>query len=535
MPYKTVEEAQKKIHGLKDLPHKRQRQWMHVFNSCMKAGKHDEGICIAQAWSVAERDYQKDLEKKNAKVAKELFMSTAQITKQFNPTVLRLFQAAIPNVSRGYALYLSQVIDPKFVDALRFRKTANDDLKQTREAFADTVAKMIKDHKVPAITQELTEQLRREAPDKMNEILAELKTYYNSEEEKVAEDVRDRLVEQHGLSKDTGENIKNLINWMRAVNGHYHGAFIKVLMDMARTRAENTVMSQAEMEANLASNYAIETMSKPKNLRESPYIGAYLSWLKTHLHRRGGKFREQFDFDEKTTLNAPMSDEDESDGSSQIVERDNVTNLDAPELKDLVSSLKAYVNKNSPRHAEGINLLLDELLVNHSWTTPKDISDNIMPKLQEINESYKEHTVAKVLYPALVKHVTNYFIEQGDHSTADKIRRMLEKMRDSWFVRDTLERFSSLDESFLNKNLLKTAACKNNLKLQGCVLRSASKDHNGAILVYADNPEHGHLFACRLNSIGGVEYEMLHDIDQDHVDEAFRVAVDTYVREQNRS
>jgi hypothetical protein len=397
--------------------------------------------------------------------------------KQIPYWSFRLLQLTLPRVSRAQALYASQVLDVNFVNSLRTaaKKEPGDsglrnEVQLTREAFAESVAEIIKKYKLPVERSNLAALLRKDGFNTSDpEFVQKLKEAANSKTDGDAGDkFRDWLVANRKVSADTGEAAKNLINWTRASNGSYKGIFIKLLKDIAHARAGIGGHDAAHIEAELASTYALEAIRQKDQIENSPYIGKYIGWIRNHLNLRGMWHDAPKQTRFKTTLDMPYNEGSGDDGDEEDTFGDQVTegdvgkvhdlDLNDPDVSDMVDRFTTFIKKNEPEHEEGLFVLLDEVLERRTWSLPSDFvkddpvfAKNIMETkpgynaaawqakhagLSETERQEKFNIDARVytykyLYPRLINLATKFFAKSDDAELKATLKRWVNEMNES--------------------------------------------------------------------------------------------------------
>lgn len=417
------------------------------------------------------------------------------------PKLLDFFRVVLPRCGRGTALYAAENLDTEFVSSVR---TASKRLfadQETRAAFADSVADLVKRFKVPHEKTKLDDMLKKDEADKP-EVHAKVDKAAKGDD-KDTEALRSALVNEHSVTEATAEQAKNYANWVRMGDGKYNGAFMKAMYSAARNMAEKSDMDQDELEANLSTGYVIETMRSQKQLLDSPFPGALLSWMKTHLTRRSGFYpaQKQRHAPGRTTLDQPIENDEggEDSHADEVTESDvgrvHDVDLNDPEVREMMKGLREYIKKENPKHAMGIEFALEMLLesrsggliksrkidtpefaeeildFNPNWNTETFKSNGgrtndvnlhkqgkgpapLQPKgykLPEEKEQYERDLKInasvyfwKTLYPHLVVAVTEYFNKKGTMDVLISLKKMLKQMEGSWWRDKAFESVSDI-------------------------------------------------------------------------------------------
>jgi len=513
----------------------------------------------------------------------------------------RLLQLTLPKVSRGKALYASQVLGVKFVTALRTAakkdpEALKNDRQLTRDAFAESVAEIIKKHKVPVERSNFAAALKKDNVVTDAEFVTKLKGYSKDTKNGDAGDqFRDWLVKDKGASADTGEIGKNYVNWIRAGDGGYKGIFIKLLADIAHNRAGISGLDRDHIEAELASTYALEALQQKDQIEKSPYIGKYIGWIRNHLNLRGMWHSAPKQTRFKTTLDMPYNEGSGDDGDEEDTFGDSLGEADSrsvkdldmndPEVKDLIGGFSDFIKKHEPEHEEGLFVLLDELLDQHTWSLPSDLIKDDPKFAQEIMEtkpgyekakwdakhSYLDEAarkekfaidarvyVYKYLYPRLINLAAKYFAKSDDAELKATLKRWVNEMNESKHKAEALAELKDVptfehveenklvpskekdEEGFLKPELKKQKRLRRVSSLSAQLLRKvASVDEPefvaekitsectpefGAIRVFErGTPKFAHVL-CYEVSNGQPSFDVPYDVDQQHVYEVVRVA-----------
>lgn len=507
---------------------------------------------------------------------------------ELTPSTLRLFRLTLPRVSRGTALFASERLDRGFVLNLRATSSRSRQADiETRRAFADSAAELVEKIKLPVVRKELEEALKREnldTPEVQNEVEQALK----KSTETSGDELKHELKSRFAASEKTAEIAKNLVNWTRFTRGAYKGALIKAIHNVARNMTEMSDMDQDELEANMASSYAIETMEHPKNLKESPYVGAYLGWVRMFLNRRAGRYPAEVrrHAPGKTTLDQPYeSEESEESSPKETVTKEQIgriedIDLNDPEVKETIAGLKKQVKQNHANHWKAMHLLLDELVENRTWGKQSDLANagNFAQKILDANPKFnlakfKEKVkdlssqeqkdqyilkariyLYKTLYPHLVLETTDYFSKHGSWNVLVTMKKALQNMRSSWFQRAALESLADVPSyeltetpsvdietgepatrktwkkvtsSRLNEDLLRVAATQNDLDLAGVVMwapRDKQAHEHGVVQVFERSRPEAAHELLFSYDEDTVVFHVPDDVDSEHLSEVQEIA-----------
>jgi hypothetical protein len=377
------------------------------------------------------------------------------------------------------------VLDFGFVTALR---SAGARLRyadrETRDAFADGVADVIKnDSRSGKLTHEYDKLIAGLEKDKINTDDVLLKIDMASKKDAAAADeVRDWLKAKKNASDETAEQAKNYVNWVRFGDGKYKGALIKMVRERARAMADiSPNMDADEIEASMTSNYFVEVSADGyKQLKESPWPGAYIGWLKKYFSRRAGVYprEKQTHLPAKTSLDVEYEGdegEEETTPAAYVTEEDigryHDFDPDEPDAKELLENLERFIKTKEPVHGKNIVMFLRQLIENRAWKLTSDIVQkdfDFAKKLYDVNprhspaklerdtkgmtpEKKKEHVILeaqmyayKTLFPHLVLAVTDYMKTHGKATDLITLKNALLTVRKSWFQEHALEKLKGV-------------------------------------------------------------------------------------------
>jgi hypothetical protein len=450
-----------------------------------------------------------------------------------------IFSKILPKASRGYALYASNFLGIDFVCGVREaaeqlrlavdkkhhrededyeydvdeeeskkpEDTREEKVKEQKEEpvehsedvrahFIKDIKDMVERVKIPKAKEDVKTALgaeKKKNPELDTVAIAnDIKQHYSMKDNNAEKEALD-IAKKYGLStykesgfKSSSEAIKNLLNWMRAINGAFDGAIANAIVIQTKKYRDNLRGNPAsDFENLIVAEYFMKKKSIESSLERAYHVGSFIDTLRkavsgyaqvAHRELLGGATRRT----QKTTLDEEVggSEGEDSTTHKEMITEESIgrikeLNLDDIEVKELITNIKKFVSQKKPEDAKGFDLLIDQLISDKNWNDQASnlLDDPKLPahtpeeklafakklldasprfdhrKLEGLTPQQKEERTIiyaadylnKTLIPHLRVEITRFFKQYGSPEIQNVLKKLVNEMRDNWSKRNSLE------------------------------------------------------------------------------------------------